>query len=83
MATLKLGRGVIEANHRADQDKPESEKFELLTSEEWIRSVSETQTLESQMRASDIQWIGNLMFKQGRQDHNVFSRLGVTKNEHR
>ena len=77
LAALCLGRAVFEAEHRAHQDKPESEKVELLTQEEdWIRSVCETQIPESQTRESDIQRVANLMFKQG---HNIFSSAGCNE----
>ena len=49
VATLQLGRAVIHAKHRADQDKSGSEKVEALTRREWIQSIRETQILESQM----------------------------------
>ena len=83
VAALQWGRAVIEAKHRAYQDKPESEKVEPLTRREWIRSVRDTQIPESQMRESDIQWVGNLMFKQGQQDYDPISRLGLKIEEHR
>ena len=58
-----MGRAVIDAKHRAYQDKPESEKIEALTRREWIRSVRDTQIPESQMEEADIHWAGNLMFR--------------------
>ena len=83
VATLQLGRAVIDAKHRAYQDKPESEKIEALTRREWIRSVRDTQIPESQMEEADIRWVGNLMFRQGQQDHDPISQLGVKIGEHR
>ena len=83
VATLQLGRAVIDAKHRAYQDKPESEKVEALTRREWIRSVRDTQIPESQMEEADIRWVGNLMFRQGQQDHDPVSQLGVKIEEHR
>jgi len=83
VATLQLGRAVIDAKHRAYQEKPESEKVEALTRREWIRIVRDTQIPESQMRESDIRWVGNLMFKCGQQDHDPVSQLGVKIEEHR
>ena len=83
VATLQLGRAVIDAKHRAYQDKPESEKVEALTQREWIRSVRDTQIPDSQMEEVDIRWVGNLMFRQGQQDHDPVSQLGVKIEEHR
>ena len=83
VAALQLGRAVIEAKHRAYRDKPESEKVEALTRREWIRSVRDTQIPESQMEEADIRWVGNLMFRQGQQDHDPVSQLGVKIEEHR
>ena len=83
VATLQLGRAVIEAKHRAYQDKPESEKIEALTRREWIRSVRDTQIPESQMEEADIRWVGNMMFNQGQKDHDPVTRLGVKIEEHR
>ena len=83
VATLKLGRAVIDAKHHAYQDKPESEKVEPLTQREWIRSVRDTQIPASQMEEADIRWVGNLMFRQGQQDHDPASRLGRKIEEHR
>ena len=83
VAALQLGRAVIDARHRAFQDKPESEKVEALTRREWIRSVRDTQIPESQMEEADIGWVGNLMFRQGQQDHDPVSQLGVKLEEHR
>ena len=83
VAALQLGRAVIEANHRAYRDKPESEKVEALTRREWIRSVRDTQIPESQMEEADIWWVGNLMFRQGQQDHDPVSQLVVKIEEHR
>ena len=80
---LQLGRAVIDAKHRAYRDKPESEKVEALTRREWIRSVRDTQIPESQMEEADIRWVGNLMFRQGQQDHDPVSQLGVKIEEHR
>jgi hypothetical protein len=83
VATLQLGRAVIEAKHRAYQEKPETERVEALTRLEWIRSVRDTQIPESQMEEADIRWVGNLMFRQGQQDHDPVSQLGVKLEEHR
>jgi len=83
VATLQLGRAVIDAKHHAYQDKPESEKVEALTRREWIRSVRDTQIPESQMEEADIRWVGNLMFRQGQQDHDPVSQLVVKIEEHR
>ena len=83
VAALQLGRAVIGAKHRAYRDKPESEKVEALTRREWIRSVRDTQIPESQMVETDIRWVGNLMFRQGQQDHDPVSQLGVKIEEHR
>jgi hypothetical protein len=83
VASLQLGRAVIDAKHRAYQDKPESEKVEPLTRREWIRSGRDTQIPETQMRDSDIRWVANLMFRQGEQDHHPLSRLGAKVEEHR
>ena len=80
---LQLGRAVIDAKHRAYRDKPESEKMEALTRREWIRSVRDTQIPESQMEEADIRWVGNLMFRQGQQDHDPVSQLGLKIEEHR
>lgn len=82
-ATLQLGRAVIDAKHRAYQDKPESEKIEALTRREWIRSVRDTQIPASQMEEADIRWVGNMMFNQGQKDHDPVTRLGVKIEEHR
>ena len=83
VATLQLGRAVIDAKHRAYQEKPETEKVEALTRREWIRSVRDTQIPESQMDEADIRWVGNLLFKQGQQDHDPLSQLGMKIEEHR
>jgi hypothetical protein len=83
VAALQLGRAVIDAKHHAYQDKPESEKVEPLTRCEWIRSVRDTQIPESQMEEADIRWVGNLMFRQGQQDHDPLSQLVVKIEEHR
>ncbi len=83
VVTLQLGGAVIDAKHRAYQDKPESEKAEALTRHEWIHSVRETQIPESQMEDADIREVGNLMFRQGQQDHDPVSRLGLKIEEHR
>lgn len=83
VATLQLGRAVIDAKHRAYRDKPVSERVEALTRREWIRSVRDTQIPESQMEEADIRWVGNLMFRQGQQDHDPVSQLGVKIEEHR
>lgn len=83
VGALQLGRAVIDAKHRAYQDKPESEKIEALTRREWIHSILETQIPESQMEEADIREVGNLMFRQGQQDDNPVSRLGVKIEEHR
>ena len=80
---LQSGRAVIDAKHRAYQDKPDSEKVEALTRREWIRSVRDTQIPESQMKDADIRWVGNLMFRQGQQDHDLVSQLVVKIEEHR
>ena len=83
VAALQLGRTVIEAKHRAYQDKPESEKVEALRRHEWIRSILDTQIPETQMDEADIRWVGNLMFRQGQQDHDPVSQLSVKIEEHR
>ena len=83
VAALQLGRAVIEAKHSAYQDKPESEKVEPLSRREWLRSIRDTQIPESQMEEADIRWVGNLMFRQGQQDHDPLSQLGVKIEEHR
>ena len=83
VAALQLGRAVIDAKHRAYRDKPELEKVEALTRREWIRSVRDTQIPESQMEEADIREIGNLMFRQGQQDHEPLSQMGVKIEEHR
>ena len=83
VATLQLGRAVIDAKHRAYRDKPVSERVEALTRREWIRSVRDTQIPESQMEEADIRWVGNLMFRQGQQDHDPVSQLVVKIEEHR
>ena len=83
VATLQLGRAVIDAKHRAYLDKHESEKVEALTRREWILSVRDTQIPESQMEEADIRWVGNLMFRQGQQDHDPLSQLGMKIEEHR
>ena len=83
VAALQLGRAVIDAKHRAYRDKPESEKVEALTRREWIRSVRDTQIPESQMEEADIREIGNLMFRQGQQDHDPVSQLVLKIEEHR
>jgi hypothetical protein len=83
VATLQLGRAVIDAKHRAYQDKPVSERVEALTRREWIRSVRDTQIPETHMDEADIRWVGNLMFRQGQQDHDPVSQLGVKIEEHR
>ena len=75
VAALQLGRAVIDAKHRAYRDKPESEKIEALTRREWIRSVRDTQIPASQMEEADIRWVGNLMFRQGQQDHEPVSQV--------
>ena len=83
LATLQLGRAVIDAKHRAYQGKPVLERVEALTRRAWIRSVRGTQIPESQMEEADIRWVGNLMFRQGQQDQDPVSRLGVKIEEHR
>jgi hypothetical protein len=83
VATLQLGRAVIDVKHHAYQDKPESEKVEALTRREWIRSVRDAQIPESQMEEADIRWVGNLIFRQGQQDHNPIFQLGVKIEQHR
>ena len=83
VSALQLGRAVIDAKQRAYQEKPESEKVEALTRREWIRSVRDTQIPESQMEEADIRWVGNLMFRQGQQDHDPVSQLGLKIEEHR
>jgi hypothetical protein len=35
------------------------------------------------MDETDIRWVGNLMFKQGQQDHDPVFRLGLKIEEHR
>ena len=82
VATLQLGRAVIDSKHRAYRDKPVSERVEALTRRESIRSVRDTQIPESQMEEADIRWVGNLMFRQGQQDHEPISQLGVKIEEH-
>ena len=83
VAALGLERAVIEAKHRAYRGKLESEKVEPLSRRDWMRSVRDTQTPESQMSESDIRWMGNLMFRQGQQDHDPVSQMGVKIEEHR
>ena len=83
VAALQLGRAVINAKHRAYRDKPVSERVEALTLREWIHSIRQTQIPESQMEEVDIRWVGNLMFRQGQQDHDLVSQLGVKIEEHR
>ncbi|MDA9950872.1 hypothetical protein N9D28_02105 [Luminiphilus sp.] len=83
VSALQLGRAVIDAKHSAYKDKPESEKVESLTQREWIRSVRDTQIPESQMEEADIREVGNLMFRQGQQDHDPVSQVGVKIEEHR
>ena len=83
VAALQLGRAVIDAKHRAYEDKPESEKVEALRRHEWIRSILDTQIPETQMDEADIREVGNLMFRQGQQDHDPVSRLSVKIEEHR
>ena len=83
VAALQLGRAVIGAKHRAYQGKRESEKVEALTRREWLRNVRDTQIPESQMKDADIRWMGNLMFRQGQQEHDPVSRLGLKIEEHR
>ena len=80
VAALQLGRAVIDAKHRAYQGKPESEKIEALTRREWIHSIRNTQIPESQMEEADIRWVGNVMFRQGQEDHDP---VGVKIEEHR
>lgn len=77
VATLQLGRVVIEARHRAYQDKPESEKVELMTRREWIRSIRDTDIPQSQMEKADIRSVSNLTLRQGQQDHESLAQLGV------
>ena len=74
---------MIEAKHRAYQDKPKSDKVEALTGREWIRNVRDTQINESQMREFDMRWVGNLMFKRGQQRHDPVFRLGIKIGEHK
>ena len=83
VAALQVGRAVIDAKHRAYQDKPESGKVEALNRGEWIRSIRETQIPESQMDEADIREVGNLMFRQGQQDNDPISQLNVKIEEHR
>ena len=83
VATLQSGRAVIDAKHRTYQDKPISERVEALTRRDWVRSVRDTQIPESQMAEADIREIGNLMFRQGQQDHDSLSQFGVKIEEHR
>lgn len=80
---LQLGKAVIDAKHRAYRDKPESEKIEALTRREWIQGIRETQIPESQMEEADIREVGDLMFRQGQQDHDPLSQLAVRIEEHR
>ena len=75
VAALQLGRAVIGAKHRAYQAKPKSVKVEALSRREWIRSVRDTQIPASQMEEADIRWVGNLMFRQGQQDHEPVSQV--------
>ena len=35
------------------------------------------------MEEVDIRWVGNLMFRQGQQDHDPVSRFGVKIEEYR
>jgi hypothetical protein len=72
LATLQLGRAVIDAKHRAYQDKPVSERVEALTRREWIHSIRETQIPESQMEDADIREVGNLMYRQGSKTMNPY-----------
>ena len=83
VAALQLGRAVMDAKHRAYQDKPESEKIGALTRREWIHSIRETQIPESQMEEADIRLVWNLMFRQGQQDHDPLSKMGLKIEEHR
>ena len=83
VTALQLGRAVIDAKHSVYKDKPESEKVEALTRREWIRNVRDTQIPESQMEEADIRWVGNLMFKQGQQDHDPIAQMGAKIEEHR
>lgn len=83
VSALQLGRAVIDAKHRACQHKSELEKVDALTRREWIRTVRDTQIPESQMEEADIREVGNLMFRQGQQDHDPSSQLGVKIEEHR
>ena len=73
MTTLASIRVVIDAKHRANHEKPESERVERLTRREWIKSVRDTQIPEPQMDKADIRWLGSLMFKQGKEDHDHLS----------
>ena len=77
MAAFQLGRAAIETKRRAYGNKPELEKVGALVLLDWIRSVRDTQFPESQMREPDVRWVGNLMFRQGPEDHGPVSRLGV------
>ena len=71
------------ALHRAYQNKPESEEIKALSRSEWIRSVRDTQIPESQMRESDVRWDGHLVFRQGQQDHDPVSLVGLQTEKHR
>jgi len=83
VATVPVGGSVIDATHRAYKKKPEMEKVEALTRYEWNRNVRDTQIPESQLVDADIRWVGNLMFRQGQQDHAPLSLIGVKIEEHR
>ena len=72
---------MIEAKHSAYEDKPESEKVEALTRREWIQSF-ETQIPESQMERLISGGLGPDV-RQGQQDHDPVSHLGVKIEEHR
>ena len=83
VATLQLGRAMIDAKHRAYQSKLQSERVEALTRREWIHSIRETQIPESQMEEADIREVGDLMFRQGQQDRDPLSKMGLKIEEHR
>lgn len=83
VAALQLGRAVIDAKHCAYEGKPELEKVEALTRPGWIRSVRYKQIRESRMEPANVRWVDNHMFRQGQQDHDPRSQLGLKVEEHR
>ena len=70
---------VIDAKRRAYQDKPELEKIEALTRQQWIRSAGKPQIPESQVKDAEIRYLVKLMFKQGQEDHDPFYKLAVKR----